>query len=256
MIRETMIAMMHTHCLPQTFWPFAATAAAFTKNLLPNIKNRIPYHIFYGKDPWKPFSMLWTFGCLAWVNIPKAKHKKLDKPAIPTIFVRYDKEHKGWRFLVPSHNLLIFWSNSARFLQDKSWNDCTDTIPIQDTDALHYNSPADVEDLGYDAVDEHDEELQQPLDDIYCLPPEPDMPFEGDSSPLKPTGATFEYQDDMTNNGSGSTSLTALSNRASDGSMENEHRATTPLASPLPLRDIATHAQDSAFSELSSMQNV
>lgn len=119
-IRETMIAMMHTHCLPQTLWPFAATAAAFTKNLLPNIKNRIPYHIFYGKDPWKPFGMLRTFGCLAWVNIPKAKHKKLDKLAIPTIFVRYDKEHKGWRFLVPSHNLPIFWSNSACFLQDKS----------------------------------------------------------------------------------------------------------------------------------------
>ncbi|SAM79905.1 uncharacterized protein UBRO_20569 [Ustilago bromivora] len=178
--------MMCMHHLPQTFWPFAATATTFMKNLLLNIKNQIPYHISYDKDPWKSFSMLHTFGCLAWVNIPKAKCKKLDELAIPTIFVRYDKEHKGWRFLAPSHNPPIFWSNSACFLQDKSWNDRTDTILIQDTDALHYNDLADVEDLGYDTIDEHDEELQQPLDNIYCPPPEPDTAFEGDSSPLDP----------------------------------------------------------------------
>lgn len=186
MIRGMMITMMCMHHLPQTFWPFAATATAFMKNLLLNIKNRIPYHIFYDKDPWKSFSMLHTFGCLAWVNIPKAKCKKLGELAIPTIFVGYDKEHKGWTFLAPSYNPPIFWSNSTCFLQDKSWNDRTDTIPIQDMDALHYNDLADIENLGYDTVDEHDEELQQPLDNIYCPPPEPDTAFEGDSSPLDP----------------------------------------------------------------------
>ncbi|KAJ1038018.1 hypothetical protein NDA10_000757 [Ustilago hordei] len=182
-IREMMITMMHTHCLPQMFWPFAAEATAFTKNLLLNIKNQILYHIFYQKDPQKPFDILWTFGCLAWVNIPWAKHKKLDEPANPAIFVRYDKEHKGWKFLTPNHNLLIFWSNLAHFLQDRSWNDHTNTTQIQDMDALHYNTGADIEDFSYDNIDMHDEDLQQPLNKVYHLAPEQDMAFKGEISP-------------------------------------------------------------------------
>lgn len=118
------------------------------KNVMPNINNRVPYHVFYDRDPRKPFSLLQTFGCLAWVNIPKAKCKKLDEPAIPAIFIGYDEEHKGWKFLAPSHNLPIFWSNSIHFLQDKSWNDHTDTILIQDTDTLHYKGMDDIEDSG------------------------------------------------------------------------------------------------------------
>ncbi|SOV04243.1 uncharacterized protein UDID_17034 [Ustilago sp. UG-2017a] len=217
--------MMCMHHLPQTFWPFAATAAAFTKNLLLNIKNQIPYHIFYDKDPWKSFSMLHTFGCLAWVDIPKAKCKKLNELAIPTIFVGYDKEHKGQRFLAPSYNPPIFWSNSTHFLQDKSWNDCTDTILIQDMDALHYNDLADIEDLGYDTIDEHNEELQQPLDNIYCPSPEPDTAFEGDSSPLDPQAP-----------------------------LSNTKTMRWTIASPLLLRELATHTQDFVFSEHSLMQ--
>ena len=50
MIRGIMIAMMHPHCLFLMFWPFAAKATVFTKILLPNINNWIPYHIFFGKD--------------------------------------------------------------------------------------------------------------------------------------------------------------------------------------------------------------
>ncbi|SAM85300.1 uncharacterized protein UBRO_20893 [Ustilago bromivora] len=147
-IQEMMITMMCTHHLPPTFWPFAAEAAIFTKNVMLNVNNWVPYHVFYDRDPRKPFSLLRTFGCLAWVNVLKAKCKKLDEPAIPAIFIGYDDEHKGWKSLAPSHNLLIFLSNSAHFLQDKSWNDHTDTIPIQDTDTLHYKGMDDIEDLG------------------------------------------------------------------------------------------------------------
>ncbi|SPC68106.1 uncharacterized protein UHOD_12326 [Ustilago sp. UG-2017b] len=193
------------------------------KNIIPNVNNQIPYHIFYGKDPQKPFALLRTFRCLAWVNIPKAKHKKLDEPAIPAIFVGYDEEHKGWKFLAPSHNLPIFWSNSAHFLQDKSWNNCTDMILIQDTDALHYNNLANIEDLGYDDVDEHDEELQQPLDNIYHPPSEPDTAFEGDFSPPEPADTTFKYPDNEMDNGSGLTSPTVPPDQVSDGSVENKY---------------------------------
>ncbi|KAJ1024667.1 hypothetical protein NDA13_004594 [Ustilago tritici] len=199
--------------------------------------------------------MLWTFGCLAWVNIPRAKCKKLDEPANPAIFVGYDKEHKGWKFLAPNHNLPIFWSNSACFLQDRSWNDCMDTTQIQDTDALHYNTAADIEDLSYKDIDAYDEELQQPLYDIYCPAPEPDTAFKGDILPPEPEDTTLKHPDDKTDKEPGSTSSTMPSNQASDGSAENKYQSEMPPASLLPLRELAPHAQDSAFSKHSLIQN-
>ncbi|KAJ1024518.1 hypothetical protein NDA13_004449 [Ustilago tritici] len=222
-IKEMMITMMHMHRLPQMFWPFAAKATTFTKNLLPNVENQIPYHVFYGKDPRRPFKMLWTFGCLTWVNIPRAKHKKLDEPANPAIFVGYEGEHKGWKFLAPNHNPPIFWSNLARFLQDRSWNNCTDTIQNQDTDALHYNTAADVEDLSYKDIDARNEELQQPLNDVYHPAPEPDMAFEGDILPPELADTTLKHPDDKTDEEPGLTSLTMPSNQASDSSAENKY---------------------------------
>ncbi|KAJ1042851.1 hypothetical protein NDA14_001856 [Ustilago hordei] len=139
--------------------------------------------------------MLWTFGCLTWVNIPQAKCKKLDEPANLVIFVGYDEEHKGWKFLTPNHNPPVFWSNLAHFLQDKSWNNCTDTTQIQDMDALHYNTGTDIKDFSYSDIDTHDEDLQQPLDEIYCLAPEQDMAFKGEISPPELANDTLRHPD-------------------------------------------------------------
>lgn len=205
------------------------------KNVLPNFNNRVPYHVFYDRDPRKPFSLLQTFGCLAWVNIPKAKCKKLDEPAIPAIFIGYDEEHKGWKFLAPSHNLPIFWSNSIHFLQDKSWNDHTDTILIQDTDTLHYKGMDDIEDFRYDDVDEHNEELQQPINDIYQPPSEPDTAFGRDIPIPRPTDAVFEYPADGIDDALEPNSLTTSSDRVSNGSTDKTYQFTMPSeAPPLP----------------------
>ncbi|SAM83973.1 uncharacterized protein UBRO_20797 [Ustilago bromivora] len=180
MIKNIMNFMLHTHQLPQTFWLYAVKATAFTKNLLSNIKNRIPYQIFYNKDPRKLFKLLRTFGCLAWVNIPKAKRKKLDDLAIPAIFMGYDEEHKGWKLLSPNHNPSVFWSNPVRFLEDQCWEDRTDMMPIKETNAIFYNNTANIEDLSYSEEDEFDEELTQPLEDIYHPPSEEDLALKGD----------------------------------------------------------------------------
>ncbi|SOV09664.1 uncharacterized protein UDID_19278 [Ustilago sp. UG-2017a] len=171
--------MMRTHKLPQTFWPFTADAAAFVKNVIPNIEGHIPYSAFYDKDPKKPFNLLQTFGCLAWVHIPKVKRKKLDDTTIPAIFVRYDKEHKGWKVVSQNHSPPIFWSNAARFIEDQSWNDQTDAIPIQEVDAIHYDDPMDIEHLGYTEEDVHDKGQQQ-VNDIYLPLEKQDPTPEGD----------------------------------------------------------------------------
>ncbi|KAJ1571120.1 hypothetical protein NDA11_007231 [Ustilago hordei] len=180
--------------------------------------------------------MLWTFGCLTWVNIPQAKCKKLDEPANLVIFVGYDEEHKGWKFLTPNHNPPVFWSNLAHFLQDKSWNNCTDTTQIQDMDALHYNTGTDIKDFSYSDIDTHDEDLQQPLDEIYCLAPEQDMAFKGEISPPElandtlrhpdppgPADTTHEHPDNKPDEELGLTSLPMPSNQVSDSSAEHAY---------------------------------
>ncbi|KAJ1028282.1 hypothetical protein NDA13_003725 [Ustilago tritici] len=130
-----------------------------------------------------------------------------------------------------------------------------DTTQIQDTDALHYNTAANIEDLAYKDVDAHDEELQQLLNDVYCPAPEPDTAFEGDVLPPELADATLKHPDDKTDEEPGSTSSTMPSNQVSDGSAENKYQSEMSPASPLPLRELTNHAQDSVFSEHSSIQN-
>ncbi|SAM86010.1 uncharacterized protein UBRO_21019 [Ustilago bromivora] len=99
---------------------------------------------------------------------------------IPAIFMGYHEEDKGWKLLSPKHNPSVFWSNSVRFLEDQCWEDRTNTMPIKETNAIFYNDIADIEDLSYSKEDEFDEELTQPLEDIYHPPSEEDLALEGD----------------------------------------------------------------------------
>ncbi|KAJ1576459.1 hypothetical protein NDA12_005322 [Ustilago hordei] len=244
-----------------SFWwqktsAYTTEAAVFMKNLMLNIHNWVSYHVFYNRDPRKPFSLLWTFGCLTWVNVPKAKHKKLDELAIPAIFIRYDEEHKGWKFLAPNHNLPVFWFNSAHFLQGMSWNNCTDMTPIQDMDALHYKDTDNIEDLGYDEVNEHDEEPQHPIDNIYQPLPEPDMAFEDNTPDPGPTETVFEYLAEGTDDASESDSSNAPSDRASDSSRDKTYWLTMPSEPPPLLNELNQSIQNRVAAEHLSMQTV
>ncbi|SOV07141.1 uncharacterized protein UDID_18735 [Ustilago sp. UG-2017a] len=158
------------------------------------------------------------------------------------------------KFLAPSHNQPIFWSNSAQFLQDKSWNNCTDAIPIQDTDTLYYKDTTNIKIFGYDNIDEHDKELQQPINNIYWPPSEPDTAFEGDIIFPEPTDAVFEYPANEIDDASKFDPLTAPSAQASDGSADNGQKSTTSLGAPPPLKELDRDVQDHAFSEHLSMQ--
>ncbi|KAJ1042856.1 hypothetical protein NDA10_000805 [Ustilago hordei] len=189
---------------------------------------------------------------------PSAKCRKLGTipSGQPDNLVRYDEEHKGWKFLSPNHNLLVFWSNSACFLQNRSWNDCTDMTQIQDMDALHYSPGADTTDLSYDDVNMHDKELQQPLDDVYCPTQEQDMFSRGETTPPELADTTLDHLDGMTDMEPVLTTLTIPSNQASDSTVENGYQLEMSSASPPPIRDLACHTQDSTFSKYSSIQNV
>ncbi|KAJ1021015.1 hypothetical protein NDA13_005643 [Ustilago tritici] len=120
---------------------------------------------------------------------------------------------------------------------------------------MHYNTAANVEDLSYKDIDAHNEELQQPLDDVYHPAPEPDTAFEGDILPPEPADVTLKHPDDKMDKEPGSNSSTMPSNQVSDSSAENKYQSEMPPASPLLLRELAPHTQDSAFSKHLLIQN-
>ncbi|KAJ1576299.1 hypothetical protein NDA12_000677 [Ustilago hordei] len=111
--------------------------------------------------------LLWVFGCLAWVNVPKAKQDivKLDQHATATIFIGYSLERKGWLFYSPDYRPNIFWSNSARFLESKHWTDWTEWQPMNVLLPLTLTVEEDPKDLQYSEETLFHESNQEPLDD-------------------------------------------------------------------------------------------
>ncbi|SOV06479.1 uncharacterized protein UDID_17481 [Ustilago sp. UG-2017a] len=112
---EKMRTLLIQRNLPKSFWPYTIWAAAFKMNLTPNVDREFPYQLMFRKSPEHFICLMHVFGCLAWVNVPKAKrhNKKLDQRAVPAIFIGYSLERKGWLFYSPDYSPNIFWSNSG-----------------------------------------------------------------------------------------------------------------------------------------------
>ncbi|SOV08313.1 uncharacterized protein UDID_17347 [Ustilago sp. UG-2017a] len=101
-------------------------------NLTPSIDDEVPYQAMFGRSLERLMKLLRVFGCLSWVNIPKAKrdNKKLDQRAVASIFLGYSLERRGWLFYSPDYRPNIFWSNSAKFMETKCWSDRTEWRPV------------------------------------------------------------------------------------------------------------------------------
>jgi hypothetical protein len=91
-------AMIHSVGLSLGFWELAVDAAVHTYNRSPTrvLKWRTPHEIW--NDGHVPdVSYFRIFGCLAYAHVPEELRKKLDPRSIPTIFVGYEPESKGYR---------------------------------------------------------------------------------------------------------------------------------------------------------------
>jgi len=94
---ETM--RMNSSC-PRTWWEFAIDAAVHVYNQTPLQRTnwKTPYENLYKRKP--DIKYFRTFGCLAWVFIPKEIRKdKLSPKAEPMTFIGYDKGSKAYRFI-------------------------------------------------------------------------------------------------------------------------------------------------------------
>lgn len=166
-IQERMRALLAQRALPKSMWPFAAEAAAFLINLTPNVDNKIPYEAMYGRKANRFINLLRVFGSLAWVHIPKSKQgDKMDIRSVPAILVGYSEERKCWKFYSPLHSPSLFWSNSAKFLEDQCWKDRTEFIPALESQDAIPGPDTVIPDLGYSEDDSHYEPYQAPIDDM------------------------------------------------------------------------------------------
>ena len=83
----------------------ALLTASHVLNRVPNInKEQTPYEIWMGRK--SSLSYLRTWGCLAKVNIPINKKRKLGPKTVDSIFIGYAQRSIAYRFLVVKSEIL------------------------------------------------------------------------------------------------------------------------------------------------------
>ncbi|CCF48445.1 uncharacterized protein UHOR_13182 [Ustilago hordei] len=172
---EKMRTLLMQRRLPKRFWPYAIWAAAFKMNLTPSVDNKFPYQVMFGKSLEQMISLIWVFGCLVWVNIPRVKwdNKKLDQRAVASIFLGYSLEKRGWLFYSPDYNPNIFWK----------WQPINVHLPPAVSDEV------DLNDLGYTTENLFDKRDKEPLNEHMDMHQINEMSEEETSSddPREPT---------------------------------------------------------------------
>jgi len=93
---------------PRSWWKFAIDAAVHIYNCTPiqHTNWKTPFENLYGKQP--DVKYFRTFGCLAWVFIPKEiRNDKLSPKAEPMTFISYDKGSKAYKFMCKDNSIFV-----------------------------------------------------------------------------------------------------------------------------------------------------
>jgi hypothetical protein len=115
-------SMMQAVDAPKYLWPYAVKAATYITNFLPNKgshgdPDKTPYELWYGTKPSVAHLRVW--GCLAYIHMHKdVRSGKLDKRAIPCMFVGYTETTKIYEFFDPSARK-FYTSRDAVFYEDR-----------------------------------------------------------------------------------------------------------------------------------------
>lgn len=185
-LRERMQAALIGRQVSYSLWPEAIEFAATCLNLVPS-PERTPFQAFYNRDPRVLARFLKPFGCLAWVFVPPDKRQggKGGPRGIPAIFLGFDVEHRGWKFFSPHTSPGTFWSNSARFYEDRSWHErrlVGDWAALLDQPQFFVDDSDEVADLRYNRFDlmmEDDPDARRYLDSDLTFSPK-DSILDGD----------------------------------------------------------------------------
>jgi hypothetical protein len=92
-------ALLQSSGMPDIWWGEATLTVCYVLNMVPS-RNReaTPYEGFKGRKP--DLSHLWTWGCLAKVNVPLPKKRKLGPKTVDCVFLGYAHNSASYRFLV------------------------------------------------------------------------------------------------------------------------------------------------------------
>ncbi|UYV60538.1 K02A2.6-like [Cordylochernes scorpioides] len=106
-IVESSRCLLHGRKMPLELWAEAVNTAVYLLNRCTTkvLGNSTPYEIWYKRKP--SILHLKTFGCNAYVHIPKDNRKKLDKMSIRTFFVGYTETNKNYRMWDPIARKII-----------------------------------------------------------------------------------------------------------------------------------------------------
>ncbi|UYV61250.1 hypothetical protein LAZ67_1004107 [Cordylochernes scorpioides] len=131
-IVESARCLLHGRKMPLELWAEAVNTAVYLLNRCTTkvLGNSTPYEIWYKRKP--SILHLKTFGCNAYVHIPKDNRKKLDKKSIRTFFVGYTETNKNYRMWDPiarkiiiSRDVIFTEANMSENIQDNQQEQVT-----------------------------------------------------------------------------------------------------------------------------------
>jgi hypothetical protein len=122
-------AMLDSSCLPKSWWGEAILAACFVLNRVPSVKgDKTPYEGWKGRKPALGFLRAW--GCLAEVNVPACKKRKLGQKPVDCAFLGYAHNSAAYRFLVIKSDFPDVHVNTVTESRDASFFE--DIFPMKD----------------------------------------------------------------------------------------------------------------------------
>ncbi|KAK1686029.1 hypothetical protein QYE76_046877 [Lolium multiflorum] len=114
-------SMLATAGLSKAWWGEALLTSCHVLNRVPNKnKDKTPYEEWAGRKP--SLSYLRTWGCLAKVNIPITKKRKLGPKTVDCIFLGYAPRSVGYRFLVVQSEIIPESSTSNEYFEQSHEN--------------------------------------------------------------------------------------------------------------------------------------
>jgi len=100
--------MLKDKNLTNGFWVEAINIVVYLKNRSPTkiIDYKTPFEVSFGVKP--RVSHLRSFGCQAFVHVPKENRKKLDSKAIKCTSIGYCSEYRAYKLFDPStHKVFV-----------------------------------------------------------------------------------------------------------------------------------------------------
>ncbi|KAH9805142.1 hypothetical protein KPL71_002337 [Citrus sinensis] len=134
------------------------------------VRDKTPFEAWYGYKPSLKF--LRIFGCLCFTHVPQISRDKLDKRALPGIFIGYNSVAKAYKVFQPQTGKIII-SRDVHFMEDEEWDwddakkmDSTSKkpklkFPVMDT------ADQSIEDWENETVDDRPIRGTRPLSGVY-----------------------------------------------------------------------------------------